>query len=327
MKTLVTGGAGYVGSHAVKELEKKGSEVLVFDNFSRGNRWAVRDGLSIEGDLADERKLEELFSSHAIDAVLHFAALADVGESVSDPQRYYENNVADTLTLLRVMLRHKVRRFILSSTCAVYGIPKETPITEDHPLDPVNPYGMTKLIVERVLADYDRAHGLSHVSLRYFNAAGADPEGGLGEDHVPETHLIPRLLQTALGLFERAEIYGTDYPTKDGTCVRDYVHVTDLAAAHLLALQWLLDGGKSETFNLGTGQGYSVKEVTETARSVTGRPIRTLASPPRAGDPPVLVASHDKARKILGWTPRHGELEEIISSAWKWHQGHDTRKG
>ena len=327
MKTLVTGGAGYVGSHAVRELERQGCQVLVYDNFSRGNRWAVRDGLSIEGDLADERKLDELFSAHAIDAVLHFAALAYVGESVSDPQRYYENNVANSLTLLRAMLRHDVKRFILSSTCAVYGIPREIPITEDHPLDPVNPYGMTKLMVERVLADYGRAHGLKHVSLRYFNAAGADPGGGLGEDHVPETHLIPRVLQTALGLFDQVEIYGTDYPTKDGTCVRDYVHVTDLAAAHILALRWLLDGGKSETFNLGTGQGYTVNEVVEKARTLSGRPIPTSASPARAGDPPVLVAGPEKARKGLGWTPGHSELEEIISSAWRWHQGRHSKKG
>lgn len=322
MKTLVTGGAGYVGSHTVKELKERGCSVLVYDNLSRGHRWAVQGVEFVEGDLADERRLRELFSSNPISAVLHFAALASVEESVRYPQRYYENNVGNTLTLLRAMLNYGVKFFILSSTCAVYGNPKQIPIAEDHPLDPVNPYGMSKLMVERMLADYDSAHGLRYVSLRYFNAAGADPGGDLGEDHDPETHIIPRILQTALGKTSDLRIYGTDYPTKDGTCVRDYVHVTDLAAAHVLALQWLLDGGKSETFNLGTGRGHSVREVLETAQRVTNRPIPKIASERRPGDPPVLLASSEKAKRILGWTPKFQDLEGIISSAWKWHQTH-----
>lgn len=320
MKVLVTGGAGYVGSHAVKELEKKGYEVLTLDNFSRGHRWAVKGRRFVEGDLGDEGRLREIFSTRGIGAVCHFAALAYVGESVTEPQRYYENNVGNSLRLLKAMLEHDVRIFIFSSSCAVYGDPREIPMTEEHPLAPVNPYGMGKFMVERILADYDRAHGLRYASLRYFNAAGADPEGELGEDHDPETHLIPRLLQAALGRIERVEIFGKDYPTQDGTCVRDYVHVTDLAAAHILALEALLNGGASDCFNLGTGRGYSVMEVVQKARAITRRKIPTVVSSRRPGDPPVLVASHEKAKKGLGWRPAYQDLGEIISSAWKWHR-------
>lgn len=325
MKVLVTGGAGYVGSHTAKELRKKGCGVAIYDNLSRGHRWAVKNGEFIEGDLADEGKLHEVFSSHAIGAVLHFAALALVGESVSDPQKYYDNNVGGTVTLLRVMLSHGVRFFILSSTCAVYGDPKEIPMTEEHPLDPVNPYGMSKLIVERILADYDSADRLRYVSLRYFNAAGADPEGELGEEHHPETHLIPRVLQVAMGVSEYLEIYGNDYPTKDGTCIRDYVHVSDLATAHLFALDRLAQDGKSEVFNLGTERGYSVREVVDMARSITGRGIPTRDCARRPGDPPVLISSSAKARRELGWEPRLSSLDCILESAWGWHKNHPPR--
>jgi UDP-glucose-4-epimerase GalE len=320
VKVLVTGGAGYVGSHTVKELARKGFEVVVYDNFSRGHRWAIKWGESVEGDLADEGKLGELFAGHQFKAVLHFAALAYVGESVEQPRRYYENNVANTLGLLRVMLQHDVKAFIFSSTCAVYGDPKKLPLTEDHPYNPVNPYGMTKLIVERVLADYGRAYGMKHVNLRYFNAGGADPDGELGEAHDPETHLIPRVLMAALGQLEEVEIFGTDYATKDGTCVRDYVHVRDLASAHVLALDWLLQNKESETFNLGTGRGYTVGEILENARRITQRTISSKASPRRLGDPPILVASNEKAMKTLGWTPEFAVIDEIISSAWEWQR-------
>jgi UDP-glucose 4-epimerase len=317
---VVTGGAGYVGSHALKELRRRGYRALVYDNLSRGHRWAVKSAELIEGDLSDETRLGEVFSRNEVQAVLHFAALAYVGESVEDPGKYYENNVANSLKLLRVMLAHGVKSFILSSTCAVYGNPNQVPIPEDHPLAPVNPYGHSKLMVERILRDYDSAYGLRHVSLRYFNAAGADPEGTIGEDHTPETHLIPRLLQAALGKIEEIEIFGTDYPTQDGTCIRDYVHVNDLADAHVRALQWLLDGGNSETFNLGTGRGYSVREVLAAAEKITKKPIPTLVAQRRPGDPPALVASADKARRDLGWMPKYSDLDEIIATAWSWHR-------
>ena len=320
MKILVTGGAGYVGSHTVKELARKGFDIVVYDNLSRGHRWAAKWGELVVGDLTDEARLRAVFSEHEIEAVLHFAALAYVGESVEHPRRYYENNVANTLTLLRVMLEQDVKRFIFSSTCAVYGNPNKIPLTEDHPLAPVNPYGRTKLMVETVLQDYDQSYGMKHVSLRYFNAAGADPDGELGEDHDPETHLIPRVLLTALGRFKQVEVFGTDYPTKDGTCVRDYVHVTDLGAAHVLALEWLLEGGPSEIFNLGTGQGYTVMEVLEKARRITGRSIPAITSPRRPGDPAVLLAGNEKATKTLGWMPQYQALDEVISSAWKWYR-------
>jgi UDP-glucose 4-epimerase len=320
VKILVTGGAGYVGSHTVKELALRGFDVIVYDNLSRGHRWAARWGEFVEGDLADEDHLRAVFSQREIGAVLHFAALAYVGESVEHPRRYYENNVANTLALLRVMLDQEVKRFILSSTCAVYGNPQKLPLTENHPLDPVNPYGMSKLMVETILHDYDHAYGLKHVNLRYFNAAGADSDGELGEDHERETHLIPRVLMVAMGLQKQVEIFGTDYPTKDGTCVRDYVHVMDLAAAHVLALQWLLQGRPSETFNLGTGEGYTVMEVVEHACRVTERTIPTSAWPRRPGDPAVLLAANEKAVNILRWAPPFRSLDEIIASAWRWHQ-------
>jgi UDP-glucose-4-epimerase GalE len=320
MSVLVTGGAGYVGSHTVKELSRRGCHVIVFDNLSRGHREAARYGELVEGDLADERALAELFSRHRIEVVLHFAALAYVGESVAEPRRYYDGNVGNTLKLLGAMLDHGVSRFILSSTCAVYGDPERLPLTEDHPLRPINPYGLSKFMIERVLADYDRAYGLRYVSLRYFNAAGADPEGELGERHEPETHLIPRLLLAALGRLDRVEIFGSDYPTRDGTCVRDYVHVSDLATAHTRAVEWLLDGGPSETFNVGTGRGHTVMEVVESCRRVAQRPIEVPVGPRRPGDPAVLVCSNERARERLGWEPRFTELEEIVATAWKWHR-------
>ncbi|HWP57777.1 MAG TPA: UDP-glucose 4-epimerase GalE [Candidatus Acidoferrales bacterium] len=320
MKILVTGGAGYVGSHTVKELARRGYDIVVYDNLSRGHRWAARWGELVVGELADGARLREVLAGQNIAAVLHFAALAYVGESVADPKRYYENNVANTLSLLNAMLAEKVNRFILSSTCAVYGNPREIPMTEEHPLAPVNPYGRTKLMVETILKDYDESYGMRHVNLRYFNAAGADPDGELGEDHDPETHLIPRVLMAAAGRLERVEVFGGDYPTEDGTCVRDYVHVSDLATAHVLALEWLVQGGASETFNLGTGQGYTVMQVLERARRITGRPIPAVISARRPGDPAVLLASNEKAARVLGWKPRCRSLDEIIASAWSWHQ-------
>lgn len=320
MSILVTGGAGYVGSHTVKELKKKGHEVVVYDNLSRGHRWALRGDAFVEGDLADENTLRAVFRDHKITAVLHFAAFAYVGESVAEPGKYYQNNVANSLTLLGVMIEQGVRQFILSSTCAVYGDPKKIPLEENHPRDPVNPYGMTKLVVERMLADYEQAEGLRSMCLRYFNAAGADPEGDLGEDHDPETHLIPRILRTALTGTGHVEIYGTDYSTQDGTCVRDYVHVTDLGDAHVRALEWLADGGRSEAINLGIGKGYSVNEVIEASRRVTKAAIPTSVAARRAGDPPVLLAGAGKAKSLLHWTPKFQELEAIIATAWNWHR-------
>jgi UDP-glucose 4-epimerase len=320
VKILVTGGAGYVGSHAVKELIRKGYGVVVYDNLSRGYRWAVKGGDFIEGDLADKESLRQLFSNRRVDAVMHFAAFAYVGESMENPRRYYENNVRNSLNLIEAMLNYEIKTVVFSSTCAVYGLPREIPITESHPVEPVNPYGLSKAMVERVLADYDRAHGLRYVSLRYFNAAGADAEGELGENHQPETHLIPRTLQTALGQQDHLEIYGTDYPTKDGTCIRDYVHVSDLSKAHLLALDWVVENKVSAIFNLGTERGYSVSEVIEEARRVTGRKISTKIGERRQGDPPVLISSSEKARRELGWEPRFSSLSSILETAWEWHR-------
>ena len=320
---LVTGGAGYIGSHAVLALQQAGYHVIVLDNLVYGHRDIAETVLKvelIEGDTNDRVLLNDLFATRNISAVMHFAAYAYVGESVTDPAKYYQNNFVGTLTLLEAMLAASVKHFVFSSTCATYGVPKTTPIPEDHPQNPINPYGATKLMVERVLTDFDKAYDFKSVCFRYFNAAGADPEGRLGEDHNPETHLIPLVLQTALGLRDSIAIFGTDYATPDGTCIRDYIHVTDLAQAHVLGLSYLLNGGNSTIFNLGNGNGFSVREVIDTARQITGRAITAIEHERRPGDPPALVGSGDRARSILGWNPQYADLETILTHAWSWHQ-------
>jgi len=320
---LVTGGAGYIGSHAVLALQQADYEVVVLDNLVYGHRDLVEKVLQAElvvGDTCDRPLLDQLFASRNIAAVMHFAAYAYVGESVTDPAKYYRNNFIGTLTLLEAMVAASVNKFVFSSTCATYGVPKTVPIPEDHPQDPINPYGATKLMVERVLADFGVAYGLKSVCFRYFNAAGADPEGRLGEDHNPETHLIPLVLLAALGKRDSISILGTDYPTPDGTCIRDYIHVADLASAHVLGLEYLLKGGDTNVFNLGNGNGFSVKEVIETAKQVTGREFKVLEGDRRPGDPPALVGSGEKASQILGWQPQYADLSKILSHAWQWHQ-------
>lgn len=321
-KILVVGGAGYIGSHMCKHLSKNGYSPLVLDNLVYGHREAVQWGPLIQGSIEDARLLDKVFSEHDIYGVMHFAAYAYVGESVEDPAKYYRNNVAATLCLLEAMVRHGIDRFIFSSSCATYGEPVRIPMTEDHPQSPINPYGRTKLMVEQVLEDFERAYGLRSISLRYFNAAGADPDGELGEDHNPETHLIPLVLQTALGRREAIHIFGDDYPTTDGTCVRDYIHVEDLSHAHLIAMERLLDGASGEKFNLGNGEGYSVNQVIETARRVTGKSIPAKMDPRRPGDPPSLIGSSEKAMRDLGWKPKYPDLETILETAWNWHRRH-----
>ncbi|MFB2896314.1 UDP-glucose 4-epimerase GalE [Aerosakkonemataceae cyanobacterium BLCC-F50] len=320
---LVTGGAGYIGSHAVQALQKSGYDVVILDNLVYGHRDIVENALKVElivGDTGDRALLDNLFSSRNIAAVMHFAAYAYVGESVTDPAKYYRNNVVGTLTLLEAMVAANVKKFVFSSTCATYGVPKTIPIPEDHPQDPINPYGASKLMVERILADFDVAYDFKSVSFRYFNAAGADPNGLLGEDHNPETHLLPLVLMVALGKRESVSIFGTDYPTPDGTCIRDYIHVCDLADAHVLGLEYLLNGGDSNIFNLGNGSGFSVKEAIDAAREVTGKEIKAVECDRRPGDPPMLVGSSEKARVILGWQPQYGDIKDIITHAWNWHQ-------
>jgi len=293
---------------------------LVLDNLAYGHSEFVKHAEFIEGDTGNSTLLETIFRQNEIEAVMHFAAYAYVGESVTDPAKYYQNNVASTLSLLRAMVQAKVSKFIFSSTCATYGNPLQIPMTEDHPQNPINPYGATKLMVERILGDFDRAYGLKSVIFRYFNAAGADPEGEIGEWHEPETHLIPLVLDVAAGCRDSVAIYGTDYPTTDGTCVRDYIHVTDIAQAHLLGLRQLLAGHPSDVFNLGNGGGFSVREVIQTAEKVTQRKIKADETGRRPGDPPALVGSADKARQTLGWKPEFPDLESILRTAWSWHQ-------
>lgn len=317
---LIVGGAGYIGSHVNKLLAQRGYQTVVFDNLSRGYREFVRWGEFVEGDLLHLPQLRSCFETFPIEAVMHFSALSLVEESVVHPERYYQNNVIGTLNLLRVMLEFGVRFFIFSSTCSTYGLPQTIPIPEDHPQNPINPYGFTKLIIEKTLRDYDGAYGVKHINLRYFNAAGADPEGEIGERHHPETHLIPLTIFAALGLKEEVKIFGTDYPTPDGTCVRDYIHVTDLSDAHVRALAYLLESGKSDSFNLGNGNGYSVREVIETVKRISRKDFRVVEAERRAGDPPVLIGSSQKAMKTLGWKPRYDALETIIETAWNWHQ-------
>lgn len=320
---LVTGGAGYIGSHAVLALQNADYNVIVLDNLVYGHREIAETVLQvklIEGSTCDRALLDDVFANYPITAVMHFAAYAYVGESVSDPAKYYHNNFVGTLTLLEAMLAASVKRFVFSSTCATYGVPQTVPIPEDHPQNPINPYGTTKLMIEQVLKDFDHAYDFRSVRFRYFNAAGADPDGRLGEDHQPETHLIPLVLMAALGRRDSISIFGTDYPTPDGTCIRDYIHVTDLAQAHVLGLEYLLQGGQSTAFNLGNGQGFSVQDVISVARQVTGRDIQVKECPRRPGDPPALVGSSDRAREVLGWTPQYPDLTQIMTHAWNWHQ-------
>ncbi len=320
MKVLVCGGAGYIGSHAVKALLREGFEVVIFDNFSSGKEELVAGGEVVRGDLDDRGQVGQAFRTHRFDAVLHFASLIQVGESFLNPQRYYTHNLSTSLNLFEAMLEAGVKKIIFSSSAAVYGIPQETPITESHPLSPINPYGHTKLFVERILQDYDRAYGLKHISLRYFNAAGADPDARLGEMHDPETHLIPNLLLYLLGRKAGVDLYGTKFPTPDGTAIRDYIHVTDLAEAHILALRRLLASGESDAINLGTGRGLSVLEVIRKVEEVTGRKIAYGVRPERLGDVPVLLASKEKAEKTLGWKLHYSDLERIVDTAWRWHR-------
>jgi UDP-glucose-4-epimerase GalE len=326
MRLLVTGGAGYVGSHALRWFLEHGHKAWAIDNLSRGHAKAVPAGRLLKGDIADQRFVEDCLRTHRIDAVFHFAAFALVGESVEHPERYYQNNLVGSLALLEAMRRCGVERLVFSSTCAVYGVPDVVPLTEDGALRPISPYGRAKLGVEWALADYASAHGLACACLRYFNAAGAHHSAEMGEDHDPETHLIPLVLQVALGLRPHIDILGTDYPTPDGTCIRDYIHVDDLAAAHLAAVEWLTPH-RPLVLNLGTGRGHSVRDVVDTCVRVTGRPIPVRERPRRPGDPPVLVAANQRAREVLNWAPRYLELSEIIESAWRWHRSHPSGYG
>lgn len=323
MRILVLGGAGYIGSHTALELIKAGEEVVVADNLVTGYRKAVPEGAAFyEGDIHNRAFLDALFEKESIDAVIHFAAYSLVGESVTNPLKYYDNNLCGTRVLLESMVAHHVDKIVFSSTAATYGEPENIPILETDRTCPTNPYGETKLAMEKMFHWTANAHDLRYVSLRYFNACGADASGTIGEAHNPESHLIPLILQVPNRKREAISIYGADYDTPDGTCIRDYIHVTDLAQAHILAVRYLASGGKSDIFNLGNGIGYSVREVIDAARNVTGHPIPAVETPRRAGDPARLVASSEKARKVLGWNPQHASLEEIIASAWNWHQYH-----
>ena len=322
MAILVTGGAGYIGSHTVKLLQDKGYDLIVFDNLIYGHQ-DIAHTLGVKliiGDLCDRTLLDQIFAQNKIEAVVHFAAYAYVGESMSNPAKYYRNNVVSTLNLLEAMESAGVRKIVFSSTCATYGMPQTLPLPENHPQNPINTYGYTKLVVEKMLADFQRAYHWEYVIFRYFNAAGADPDGMIGEDHDPEPHLIPLILYTALGKRDSISILGEDYDTPDGTCIRDYIHVTDLAQAHLLGLEYLLQGGTSEVFNLGNGSGFSVKEVIAAAKQVTQIDFKVVKGDRRPGDPPILIGSSEKARKILHWQPQYADIETIITHAWQWHQ-------
>jgi UDP-glucose-4-epimerase GalE len=318
---LVTGGAGYIGSHAAKALSRAGYRVVVYDNLTAGHREAVKYGPLVEGDIADVGAVRDALRRHGIFAVMHFAAFLDVGESVREPARYYRNNVIGALGVLEAMAAESVGYFVLSSTCATYGDPIETPIPETHPQHPINSYGETKLAIERALPHFERAHGLRWVSLRYFNAAGADPDGEIGEDHAPEVHVIPRAIDAATG-GQGLRVFGDDYPTPDGTCLRDYIHVSDLADAHVRSLDVMIETGKSSAYNLGTGHPHSVRQVIDTVERVTGRGVPWTLAPRRPGDPAVLYAAARKAQTELGWTPRFPDLESIVRTVWAWHQRH-----
>ncbi|MEJ2674008.1 MAG: UDP-glucose 4-epimerase GalE [Acidihalobacter sp.] len=318
MKVLVTGGAGYIGSHVVRQLGEVGHEVVVYDNLSTGHRWALLAGTLVEGDLADGERLDKLFEEHRFDAVLHFAAFIVVPESVAEPLKYYANNTRNTLGLLERVRRFGVPHFVFSSTAAVYGMPEQTVIDETTPLAPINPYGASKMMSERMLMDLGAAGGPSYVALRYFNVAGADPEARIGQATPDATHLIKVACQAALGQRERLQIFGTDYATPDGTCIRDYIHVEDLARAHLDALDYLAAGGDSQVLNCGYGRGYSVREVAETVQRVSGVDFRVDEAPRRAGDPPALVAENTRIKEVLGWQPKFDDLETIVADAWRW---------
>jgi UDP-glucose-4-epimerase GalE len=317
---LVTGGAGYIGSHAAKALKQAGYTVVVFDNLSAGHREAVRYGPFVQGEIADLDAVRRALREHRISAVMHFAAFLDVGESVREPAKYYRNNVTGALTVLEAMALEGVTPFVFSSTCATYGEPVETPITESHPQAPINSYGESKLAVERALPHFERACGVHYAALRYYNAAGADPDGEIGEDHAPEIHLIPRAIEAAAG-GPGLQVFGDDYPTPDGTCLRDYIHVTDLADAHVKALDAVARTGMSRVYNLGTGQAHSVREVIEAVERVAGTRVPWTPAPRRAGDPAVLYAAPDKAQRELHWTPRFADLDTIVRTAWNWHRG------
>ncbi len=319
MKTiLIVGGAGYIGSHMVKMLMRSGYHVVTLDNLSTGYRDAVSGGDFVFGDTADKLSLERLFSGYSIDGVMHFASFIQVGESVQHPSKYYQNNVAATLNLLDAMVAHHIPALIFSSSAAIFGEPAYTPIDEQHPKQPINPYGLSKWMIEQILADYDQAYGLKSVCLRYFNAAGADPEGQLGERHEPETHLIPLVLQAASGRRQAITVFGQDYDTPDGTCIRDYIHINDLCQAHLLALEYLFQGGNSTAYNLGNGSGFSVTEVIEVAKQVTHKPIEVVIGERRMGDPARLVADSKQIQTQLGWQPQYADLATIVAHAWQW---------
>ena len=322
MNILVTGGAGYIGSHACKALALAGYTPITYDNLVYGHREAVLWGPLETGDINDRELLDAVISRYRPQAVMHFAAYAYVGESVENPGKYYRNNAAGALTLLEAMRDAGIDRIVFSSTCATYGVPQKVPIVEDHPQNPINPYGCSKFMAEQMLKDFHTAHQIRSISLRYFNAAGADPDGEIGEDHDPETHLIPLVLDAAMGKRPHITVFGEDYDTPDGTCIRDYIHVSDLAQAHILALEKLQNANGHHAFNLGNGNGYSVKEVIDTARQVTGRDIRTTIGPRRPGDPDSLVGDATRIQKELGWQPRFPDLKDIIETAWNWHQKH-----
>jgi len=315
---LVTGGAGYIGSHTVKALVNDGVDVVVLDNLIYGHRWAVQGAELIESDIADADALSTIFRKYPIDCVIHFAAFAYVGESVKDPAKYYDNNIVSSIAMLRTMLEYGVRNIVFSSSCATYGIPDRLPITEDMSQRPISPYGMTKYVFERILSDYSNAYGLKYASLRYFNAAGASADASIGEDHDPETHIIPLLIESA-ATGKTFRLFGTDYPTRDGSCERDYIHVTDLASAHTAACRYLIDGGEPTFVNLGTGTGVTNLELVKTVEEVTGRKVNLVLDGRREGDPAALVASNEKARKVLGWKPEHSEIDNVVKTANDWY--------
>ncbi len=320
MVILICGGAGYIGSHVNKAFSQSGHRVIVFDNLIHGHREAVKWGSFVKGDLLEPSQLENVFIENKVDIVIHLAAYAYVGESVTEPEKYYYNNVVATLNLLKIMKKYGCKKIVFSSTCATYGIPKQIPITETMRQDPINPYGASKQMIERIFQDYHKAYGLKFVVFRYFNAAGADPEFEIGESHDPETHLIPLVLEAALGYRTQITVYGTDYETRDGSCIRDYIHVADLASAHLLAANYLAEGGKSDFFNLGNSCGTSVLEIIDVVKRITGKDFPVEFSKKREGDPAVLVGDSQKARKILGWEPEYDQVDTIVFHAWRWYQ-------
>ncbi len=322
MSILVTGGAGYIGSHTVRELFRTRDDIVVYDNLTKGHRAAVKGFPFAKGDLHDTAAIAATIDKYNVTGVIHFAAFIEVGESMSNPHKYYHNNVGGTLNLLAVMQAKGVKNFIFSSTAAVYGEPDQIPVTEEASLQPTSVYGRTKLMIERMLTDLARSNELRYIALRYFNVAGADADGDIGEDHDPETHIIPLIIKTLLGRRDRFQIFGTDYPTEDGTCVRDYIHVTDLAQAHVLAMNWLEQGGESRVYNLGNGSGFSNRQIIEMVERITGSRLEVTEAGRRPGDPALLIASSQKITRELGWTPRFHTLETIIETAWRWHRGH-----